>query len=253
MKDLPSRTARVRALAKPFVPTRLRTWVREKHLLAWPPVGHARFGSLRRTTPIDDDFGYGRGLPIDRYYIDRFVAEHAADIRGVALEFQDDTYLRRHGQGAVTTADVMNVESGYPGTTIVADLAIADGLPTERFDCIVCTATLQVIYEIHTAVRNLHHMLRPGGVLLVTLPGINRIARDPGGWEDHWRLTTTTARKLFGEVFGADHIDVDYDGNPLVAAAFLMGLAAEELKPAELHARHQAFEVLITVRAVRPE
>jgi hypothetical protein len=32
--------------------------------------------------PISRAFGYDRGTPIDRYYLDRFLDEHNGDIRG---------------------------------------------------------------------------------------------------------------------------------------------------------------------------
>ena len=243
--------SRVRGLAKAVLPERVRRTLREQHLTVWPPVGRVRFGSLRRTAPISREFGYDRGLPIDRHYIERFLAEHARDVRGVALEFQDDAYLRRFGGDEVTAVDVLNVEPDYPGTTIAADIAVADGLPTDRFDCIVCTQVLQLVYDLYGAVRNLRSMLRPGGVLLATVPTITRITREPGAWEDHWRMTSASARRLFGDVFGPDSVDVQWFGNPLAAIAFLMGLAAEDLKGRELEVRQPEYELVVCVRAVR--
>jgi SAM-dependent methyltransferase len=244
-------TARLRRVAKAVLPARARAALRERHLAVWPPVGHARLGHLRRTTPISENFGYERGSPIDRHYIEGFLARHAGDIRGAALEFQDDAYLRRFGGEAVTSFDVLNVERDYPGTTIVADLAVAEELPVERFDCIVCTGVVQLVYDLHAAVSNLNRMLRPGGVALVTMPGITRIARDPGGWTDHWRLTSLSARKLFASAFGEPNVELETFGNPLSAIALLTGLAVEDLRREELDATHPDFEVVIGVRAVR--
>jgi SAM-dependent methyltransferase len=242
----------MRRLGKTFLPARLQRPLRERHLTAWPPVGRVRFGSLRRTSPISSDFGFDRGRPIDRYYIEHFLAEHASDIRGTALEFRDDAYLRRFGGDALTSIDVLNVELDYPGTTIAADLATAEHLPAERFDCIVCTGVLQLIFDMPAAIRNLHRMLRISGVLLATVPGVTKVARGPNNeWEDHWRLTSLSARKLLGDVFGPERVEVESYGNSLSAIAFLMGLAADELKPAELEARHPDYEVLIAVRAAR--
>ena len=242
---------RLRLAARAVLPYPAREWLRAHRMLfVWPPVGHVRFGALRRVTPLDGNFGYGRGQPIDRYYIEAFLAEHAADVRGAALEFQDDGYLRRFGGAAVTSTDVLNVEPHYPGTTIAADLAMADGLPVERFDCIVCTGVVQLVYDLEAAVRNLHRMLRPGGVLLATMPGITRQV-DYAGWKDQWRLTSDSARTLFSTVFGAGAVRVQWYGNPLVAISVLMGLATEDLERGELDARHPGFEVLVAVRAVR--
>jgi SAM-dependent methyltransferase len=242
---------KLRGVGRQVLPRRVKDWLWDhSHLFVWPPVGRVRLGSLRRTNPISPNFGYERGLPIDRHYIELFLSEHSDDVRGAALEFQDDAYLRRFGGARVTTTDVMNLERDYPGTTIAADVAVGDGLPTERFDCIVCTGVVQLVYDLEAAVRNLHGMLRPEGVLLVTMPGITRIARGDG-WEDQWRLTTDSAHKLFATRFGHDRVDVRAYGNPLSAAGFLMGLATRDLKPAELDARHPDFEVIVAVRAQR--
>jgi hypothetical protein len=67
-------------------------------------VGAVGFGSLRRTEPISRDFGFVRGGPVDRYYIEGFLSRHAGDIAGRVLEIGDDTYTRRFGGGAVTQA-----------------------------------------------------------------------------------------------------------------------------------------------------
>ncbi len=69
--------------------------------------------------------------------------------------------------------------------------------------------------------------------------------------QDYWRFTTLTCRRLFGETFGAEHVDVSTYGNVLAAVAFLMGMAREELSPGELDTHDDRFPVLITVRAVK--
>jgi hypothetical protein len=241
-----------RRLGRRFLPAQLRRALRERHLAAWPRVGHVKFGDLRRTTPVSSVFGYDRGLPIDRYYVERFLTGHAGDVRGVALEFRDDAYLRRFGGDALISVDILNLERDHPGTTIAADLAHADQLPEDRFDCIVCTGVVQLIYDLPMAVQNLHRMLTVGGVLLATLPGITRVARDStGAWEDHWRLTSVAARKVFTGIFGPQSVEVESYGNPLAAVASLMGLAAQDLKPSELEARDSDFEVVVGVRAVK--
>ena len=38
-------------------------------------MGLINFGDLRRLAPVSKEFGFERGLPVDRYYIEKFLAE----------------------------------------------------------------------------------------------------------------------------------------------------------------------------------
>jgi glycosyltransferase involved in cell wall biosynthesis len=216
------------------------------------PAGWVRFGSLRRVTPLSREFGFDRGLPIDRYYIERFLSAHASDIRGHVLEIADDTYTRRFGGGRVTKSDVLHVER-EPGATIVGDLTCADHIPPATFDCVILTQTLQFIYDVPAALRTVKRILRPGGAVLATVPGISPVSRyDLERWGYYCAFTSMSVRRLFGAVFPASAIRVQAHGNVLAAAAFLYGMAAEELEPRELDSFDPDYEVVITVRAVRP-
>ena len=218
---------------------------------SWPPVGWVRFGSLRRVTPISRSFGYDRGTPIDRYYIERFLARQAADIRGRVLEIGDRSYTRRFGADRVTTSDVLHVASGNSQATIIGDLANAHDIPSDSFDCIIVTQTLHLIFEVQTAIETIHRILKPGGVVLATVPGISQISRDEWRHCWYWSFTTLSAARMFAQVFQPSSIAVEAHGNVLAASAFLFGLAAREIREAELEARDPQYELLITVRAVK--
>ena len=210
----------------------------------------ARLGSLRRTQPLSHDFGYDRGTPVDRYYIERFLAEHRNEIRGRVLEVKGPLYTRRFGRD-VTRSDVLDIDAGNPRATLVADLAAADALPADAFDCFVLTQTLQLIYRVDAAIRHAHRLLRPGGVLLATVPAVSRLAFPPEQAPDYWRFTAAACSRLFGEVFGPDHVSVRAHGNVLTCMAFLTGMAVEELRLSELRAEDPLFPLLVTVRAVK--
>lgn len=235
---------RVRENVSTEVRRRLRRW---RH---WPPVGLVRFGSLRRTRPICPNWGFGRGRPVDRYYIERFLAAHAADIRGRVLEIGSDAYTRAFGGDRVTRRDVLHVADAAPGTTIVADLADGCGIESDAFDCAIITQTLQCIYDVAAAARTIHRILRPGGTALVTVPGISKISRhDMDRWGYFWSFTTASARRLFEDAFPRGDVHVEAHGNVLAAAAFLYGIAAEELRTRELDHVDPDYELLITIRA----
>jgi SAM-dependent methyltransferase len=211
-----------------------------------------RLTGLRGLTPISRVFGLDRGKAIDRFYIESFLAEHAQRIHGCALEVGDSTYTRRFGGERVTRSDVLHAEAGHEGTTIQADLTHADQFPPDTYDCIILTQTLQHIYDLEAAVRSLHHALRVGGSVLVTLPGISQISRyDADRWGDLWRFTEQSARRLFETAFVPEKIVVASYGNVYAAASFLYGLAAEELSSEELAHADRDYPVTVSVVATK--
>lgn len=219
-----------------------------------PPVGGVRFGHLRRMRPISQQFGYDRGQPIDRYYIDKFLTQYASDVRGRVLEVGHDFYTKQYGGARVTQGDVLHYIEGNPIATIVADLTCADQVPSDSFDCIICTQTIQMIYDQHAALKHLFRMLKPEGVLLVTTHGTSRIGRHRGvdPWGCYWHMTSQGADLFFAECFPRDRFKVHSYGNFMSAISFLAGVAAEELKHEELDTYDRDFEVLVAVRAVKP-
>ena len=243
---------KLRLLARRYLSRETRR--RLARLAVWPPVGWVRFGDLRRIKPMSSDYGNSRGMEIDRYYIEKFLSEHSMDVRGRVLEIKHNTYTARYGQDRVTQSDVLHPVEGNPDATIVADLTKADHLPSNYYDAIIFTQTLQVIYDIRTVIATLHRMLKPGGVLLATASGMAKLSLDDfDKWGEYWRFTSLSARFLFEEAFSVGNVIVQSYGNVLAAISFLEGLACEDLKPKELDATDRSYEVLIAVRAVKPE
>ena len=207
---------------------------------------------LTRLDPVSRTFGFDRGKPVDRWYIERFLAEHADEVRGRVLEVAEPTYTQWYGGDDVTQSDVLFAAPGNPEATVVGDLATGQGLPRGAYDCFVMTQTLQVIYDLSAAVRGTRDVLATNGVLLATVPGISQISReDRRDWGDWWRFTSDSARRLFGDAYGAENVEVEAHGNVLSAACFLYGFAAEELSESELAYRDPDFEMLMTIRAVK--
>jgi hypothetical protein len=226
---------------------------RKAEARVWPPVGLVRFGSLRRAEPISRLFGFDRGRCIDRVYIDAFLDEFRADIAGRVLEIAENTYTRRFGGDRVTQSDVLHAAPGNPNATIVADLTRDDPVPIHAFDCIVLTQTLNVVYDTRALLAKLRTMLKPGGVLLATAPGISQVSRyDMDRWGDYWRFTSLSLRRLFEEQFAAEAVTVRNYGNVLTAVGFLHGLAAADLPARAFDGTDRDYEVLLGVRAVCP-
>lgn len=242
-------------LAKRLLPPSARDGVvrlQRRLGLQWPRRGSVDFGSFHRLHPISPIFGIDRGQPIDRYYIDRFLEANADRIRGRCLELGDPSYIQRFGTG-VTQTDVLHVVAGNPAATIVGDLTDAPHIPSDAFDCIIFTQSLQMIVDMRAALRTLHRILKPGGTLLLTTHGISKIGRRLGrdDWGEYWHLTAQGVDVLFQETFPGSDVEIRPYGNVLAAISSLHGLAAEELLRSELDHSDPDFEVLIGVRATK--
>jgi SAM-dependent methyltransferase len=236
-----------------FVPSSARRRLRpvRRAYVDWRRRRPPDLGDLRRVTPIDPNWGFERGTPIDRVYVERFVGGHASDIRGRVLEIAAPDYATRFGSG-VERVDILMAREGNPQATIVADLADAPQIPDDTFDCAIVTQTLQFVWDAPAALATLHRILAPGGVLLATVPGITKISppedEEFGEW---WHFTGRSARRLAEQAFGEGRVEIEAFGNVLAASGFLYGLAASDLRAEELDARDRLYEVVVGVRAVK--
>lgn len=207
-----------------------------------------RLGSLGSTAPFGGDWGFARGTPVDRWYIERFLARNRDDITGRVLEVKDSGYTDRLGH-ALTERAVLDVDPANERATHVADLARADGLPSGAFDCFLLNQTLQLIFDVSAALTHAHRILRPGGVLLLTVPVTSRLCDPP--LTDYWRFTPLAVAGLLDEIFGPGAVTVSGHGNVLAQVAFLEGLAAEDLTTAELQVDDASLPLVVCARAVR--
>jgi SAM-dependent methyltransferase len=215
-----------------------------------PPRATVDFGDIGATTPLTAGYGFSRGTPIDRHYIGCFLEGCREDIRGRVLEIENSNYIDRYGSG-VTQADVLHVSDPGPGVTIVADLREPGVLEDEAYDCLVVTQMLHLVYDMERVLRHLHQALKPGGVMLATVPGITPVDWDE--WRDdwYWSLTANAARKLFSDVFGQSNVEVVAYGNVLAATCLLQGIAVEDIGTAKLAPVDPSYPVTVAIRARR--
>jgi SAM-dependent methyltransferase len=219
---------------------------------SWTPAkGHVRFGDFGRTSPINDNFGIGRGLPVDRHYIEDFLDTNSASIRGHVLEIGGNAYTVRFGGEAITRSDVLHVDCRNSAATLFGDISRPGSLPEAAFDCIVLTQTLHLIEDMASALRHLAGALKPGGSLLVTVPGVSAIDRHEWGDAWLWSLSARALTLLLSHAFGEAFVDVVSYGNVYAACAFLHGLATEELDPGKLAQADPSIPVIVAGRAWR--
>lgn len=240
-------------LGRQILPQGLKHWLWSQWTYKlWPPIGFVNFGHLRRVHPIGKVWPNYRGVSVDRFYIEKFLVDQSADIRGRVLELADATYTTRLGGDKVTHSDVLHAIEGNPAATIVADLTYGDEIPSNTFDCIILTQALLLIYDVKAAIKTIYRILKPGGVVLITVPGITQIIRnDMEQYGQYWSFTEQSISKLLGEVFPAESIETRSFGNVLTASAFLYNLAVEDLSKGELDYHDPDYQLIIGARAAK--
>lgn len=243
----------LKTLLRSLTPTAGKRWLHTQGLLKdWIPVlGQVTLGDFRRLTPFSTSFGYDRGGPIDRYYIEKFLQQEAESIRGRALEIGDNAYTMQYGGATISQSDVLHIDATNPQATFVGDLSDAPHIPDNTFDCLVLTQTLHLIYDFKSALQTCYRVLKPGGTLLLTVPGITPI--DRGEWKEtwYWTFTTWALHRLFIETFPESKVEISSFGNVHVATAYLYGLGLPEIDRASLDYYDPQFQVINAVKAVK--
>lgn len=216
-----------------------------------PAQGNVQPGDFDRMTPFSNDFGFERGGAIDRFYIENFISASSDQIRGTVLEIGDNEYTMRFGRNCVQQSDILHIDSSNAKATIIGDISHVPQIPSGHFDCIIFTQTLHLIYDFKNALKTCYRILKPGGCLLLTVPGISQI--DRGAWKDYWlwSFTDTSMKKLMQETFNGSKVDIQTYGNVYTAAAFLYGMGLPEVRKDALYRHDPGYQVIISVKAVK--
>ena len=184
--------------------------------------------------PVDDIYGFRRGKPIDRYYIERFLSSYQKYIRGCCLEISENTYTKRYGGERVTSSVMLHVQ-GWGDNVIKGNLETGEGLNSDTFDTMIITQTLMFIYDIYSVVNNIYRSLKWNGCALITVSGISQISRyDDDNWGMYHAFYEKGLQKLFYPVFGEENTEIIHYGNVKSAMSFLYGVTTEELSTCDL-------------------
>lgn len=214
--------------------------------------GVVNLGDLATTRPINSEWGFKHGLPIDRLYIESYISNNRELIKGAVLGVGDSHYIKKYARHAPHSIDVLNIYE-HPDATIIADLCDAPQIPTGKFDLFLFIETLHLIYDFQKALDTTYRILKPGGVVLATFPGITPLKDEQWNESWYWNFTAISAKKIFSEVFPKDSVEVCCYGNVLAATAFLHGLAAEEFDTSQLMETDPMYPVKVCVKATKPK
>jgi hypothetical protein len=208
-----------------------------------------KWGNLRRTEPLSDQFGFDRGTPIDRFYLHRFLEAERHAITGDVLEIQVPSHARRYGHH-LKRVDTLDITPQF-SPTYLCDLADAESVvPANSYDCFLLPNTLQHLSRLNDALTQALRIIRPGGVILASAANLVRLTSST---DDFWRLSAAGWRLVASEVWTGCSVDVRAHGNCLAVVAGAYGLAVEELTTSELAVEDERFPVLTTIKCVKPD
>ena len=192
-------------------------------------------------------FGRELGTPIDRAYIDNFLENNKTDISRDVMEIAEDIYTVRYGT-EVKKSYILHV-NGW-NNSIKGNLATGEGIQSNLVDCIICTQTIQMIYEIEDALKNIYKLLKKDGVALITIHGISQLSMgDYNNWGEYWRITAKTAFRLAESAgFEPDNINVESFGNVKTVMCFLYGMCQEQLNKDDFMYNDEQFPLMICMR-----
>jgi SAM-dependent methyltransferase len=207
------------------------------------PVGEIDLGDLRRLAPFDPMFGFTRGTPIDRYYLERFIEHIRPEVRGAVLEIGGKRANREtYGFDAATEYRAMDIKRS-PDVDLVGDVHDRGLIPPGTLDAIVIFNVLEHCARPWVVAENLRGWLRVGGKVFAMVPSVQRVHRQP---RDYWRPYPDGMEALFAD-FARCQLFVY--GNPLTALAAIMGIAVQELSTDELDRVNTGYPVATCVIA----
>jgi SAM-dependent methyltransferase len=114
--------------------------------------------------------------PPNRPVLDPWVSREAARLTGLIVNVGAGEDLRQFGRRTI------HVDAHAPRATVRAEFAAALPFGSAVFDGAICTEVLEHVPDDRALLTELARVLRPGGVLVVTVPFMFRYHPDPADY-----------------------------------------------------------------------
>ena len=208
-----------------------------------PSPGTVRFGDFGRLWPFSQRFGFDRGAPVDRYYLQQFVRSIRPVVRGRCLEIGGSRWSNWFYRFDVDEFRSLELEQSRIADDLVGDAADRGVLDPASWDSILAFHVLEHCPNPFAVVSNMRAWLRPNGHACIAVPCAQRVHSYPG---DYWRFMPDGLRVLFSDF---SEVNVSTYGNPLTVVSNYMGLSHTELAAEDMNAAHPDYPVLACVVA----
>lgn len=197
--------------------------------------------------PVHEDWGYRRGTPIGRVYIDDFLDMERNYIVGDVMEVSETTYSEKFSNPKnVKSITAIHVDDVYGCRK--ANLETFEGLREKEFDTMIITQTLAYIYNLNAVAKNIHKALKNGGYAFITVSDIGHMGRvELENYGAYWGFHKDGCKKLFSNVFGEENVNVYTYGNAKTAICQLYGLCAEDLDDETLRFHDPIYPMIIGI------
>ena len=208
-----------------------------------PRPGTVRFGDFGRLWPFSQRFGFDRGAPVDRYYLQQFVRSIRPIVRGRCLEIGGSLKNNWFYRFDVDEFRTLELEQSKRADDLVGDAADPGVLDPASWDSILAFHVLEHCPNPFAVVSNMCAWLKAGGHACIVVPCAQRVHNHPG---DYWRFMPDGLRVLFRDF---SEVDVSTYGNPLTVVSNYVGLSHTELVAEDMDAVHPDYPVLACVVA----
>lgn len=201
----------------------------------------------RKLRPLSRNYGFNRGTPIDRYYIEKFIESESSRIKGVCLEIGDKRYATKYGDQRLSRCDVLDIHTSNRMANLHADLRDMTGVVrSQTYDCVILTQVLGMVDDYQAVIREIHRILRPGGSVLITC---SSLAPAHSLRNSYWRFLETSLRFSLEKVFSKALVRVESYGNMLAGQAFWVGMSQEDLSENELEFNDPHYPLIVSAVA----